>query len=86
MKDQSKRAEEDRKNLENQKKMLNDKESRLEANMNNLETEITKRVEVLRAQFLKEGKSAELVKLLIVSAVCLLVGMLVARFALKLIA
>ena len=69
--------------MENQKKMLQDKDGRLEADRNKLETEITKRVEALRAQLVKEGKSAELLRLLIASAVCLLVGLLVAQFALK---
>lgn len=83
LKDQAKRAEEDRKNLDNQKKQLQDKDSRLEVERKNLEKEIQKGVEALRTQLVKEGKSAELVRLLIASAVCLLVGLLAAQFVLR---
>ena len=40
LKDQAKCAKEDRKNLDNQKKMLQEKDSRLEVDRKNLEGEI----------------------------------------------
>ena len=83
LKDLLKRAEEDRSNIDHHKRLLADKQSKLDTDRKNYEAEVQKKVESVRATIADELKRAESQKLMIVAAICLVIGMVLPMIANK---